>query len=302
LRAEVTVTRNDDGVLHLRLLVRSGSLAGERNMDGKSCTALAGAAAVTLVLLLHSTEPLTEDASAGPRSVDAAANGGNVATKTSSNTLTNASSAATTTEDTPARVAESALAAGEQQHASSKGSEASEQPKRRWHVLLQLPQIELGVGPLHQPSVGLAIAAGASFEHWRFLAKGSRWFGQHESASNADQQYGADIARTTLKLLTCRAVVLSWLELSPCLSLAVEHVSARGTGAHVGASTGTATWPSVGGGAQARAYATPWFNVFLGVDGQIQFSQPQLTVEEVGPVERLLPAAITTTLGSEWIF
>src|SRR6478752_9162620 len=72
-RAEVTITRKPDGALHLRLLVRSGSLAGERNMDGKSCKVLAGAAAVTLVLMLHSTDPSTESDSTG--SSAAASNG-----------------------------------------------------------------------------------------------------------------------------------------------------------------------------------------------------------------------------------
>jgi hypothetical protein len=298
LRAEVTITRKDDGGLHLRLLVRGGSLAGERNMDGKSCSALAGAAAVTLVLLLHSSEPLTEDAVVGPGSLDATANGGNAAT----NASTNESPDARATKQNPARPPESAHTAREQQHMSAKVSDAEQEPERRWHVLVQLPQIELGVGPLHQPSLGLAIAGGASFDRFRFLAKGSLWFKQHASASNAEQQYGADIERTTVTLLACRAVVLSWFELSPCMSLAIQHVSARGTGAHVGASQGTATWPAVGVGAQARAQIAAWFSLFFGVEGQIQMSQPQLTVDEIGPVERLLPAAIITTLGSEWIF
>jgi hypothetical protein len=292
LRAEVTITRKDEGGLHLRLLVRSGSLAGERNMDGKSCTALAGAAAVTLVLLLHSPGPLTEEALVGPGSLGAAANG--------SNATTNASSNATTTKEEPTRPAEPVQAALE--HTSATVSDADQQPERRWRVLLQVPQIELGVGPLHRSSLGLAVAAGASFDRWRFLVKGSLWLPQHATASNAEQQYGADVDRTTMTLLTCRAVVLSWFELAPCVSLAIQHMSARGTGAHVGTRSGTATWPAAGVGAQARADVAPWLNLFLGVDGQLQMSQPELRVDGIGPVERLLPAAITATVGSEWIF
>ena len=281
LHAEATITRNDDGGLHLRLLVRSGSLAGERNMDGKTCSGLAGAAAVTLVLLLNASEPLTEQDLAGANAADSATKGRDATAHAASNTA-------------PAIV--------ERQGPSSKASEADHQPQRRWHLLLQLPQIELGVGPLHQPSLGLAVAAGVSFDRWRFLAKGSRWFPQHSSANDAQQQYGADIDRTSATLLACRAAVLSWVELAPCMSLTLQHISARGTGAHIGARTGTVTWFAASVGAQGRARITPWFSLFLGLDGQIQMSQPLLSVDQIGPVERLLPAALITTLGSEWIF
>ncbi|HKO52081.1 MAG TPA: hypothetical protein VJV79_30435 [Polyangiaceae bacterium] len=294
LRAAATITHNDEGGWHLRLLVRSGSLAGERNMDGKSCTALAGAAAVALVLLLHSNEPLSEDASVRPTAVDAA--------KSANDPTTTAPSKATTAQRDSIRAPESASPELERPRSSASRTDTNQPPERRWRGLLQLPQVELGLGPLHQPSFGLAIGGGISIERWRFLAKGSLWFPQHASASNAEQQYGADVRRATATLLACRAVVRSWLELSPCLSLAIQHLSARGTGAHVGTRTGTATWPAVGLGAQARAPIAAWISVFLGIDAQIQFSQPLLAVDEIGPVERLLPAAITTTLGSEWIF
>lgn len=306
LRAEVTITHNDDGGLHLRLLIRSGSLAGERNMEGKSCTALAGAAAVTLVLLLHSSEPLTQDDLAG--SPEAVANGskattvaGNAATAATSNEATGNAISDHPVNEEPKRAAQTAPATAEQQHPPA-APEGARQSNRRWHVLLQAPQVELGFGPFHQPSLGFAIAAGVSFDRFRFLAKGSLWLSQHSSASNADQQYGAESERKTLTLLACRAITQSWFELSPCLSLAMQHLDARGTGAHVGPQTGTSTWFAVGGGAQGRAHVAPWLSLLLGVDAQLQLSQPLLSVDEIGPVERLLPAAITTTLGSEWIF
>lgn len=302
LRAEATITRNDDGGLHLRLLVRSGSLAGERNMDGKSCSALAGAAAVTLVLLLHSSEPLTENDLAGTSNTAPA--GGQ--SKSDASTNGAASNPAATdrsaTRQDPIRATPSAPTPPDQ-HPSRPAPGPDARPERRWHVLLQLPQVELGLGPLHQPSVGLAIAAGAALDRWRFLAKGSLWFSQHATASNADQQYGADIDRQAITLLTCRGVPLSsGFELSPCLSLAVQHLSARGTGVHVGPQTGTATWFAIGAGAQGRVNVAPWLRLVLGLDAQLQVAQPSLSVDEIGPVERLLPVALLTTLGPEWIF
>src|ERR1041384_482364 len=43
LHADATVTHNDDGGRHLHLLVRGGSLSGERNIGGKSCPGVVGA-------------------------------------------------------------------------------------------------------------------------------------------------------------------------------------------------------------------------------------------------------------------
>jgi len=305
-RAEVTITRKPDGALHLRLLVRSGSLAGERNMDGKSCKVLAGAAAVTLVLMLHSTDPSTESDSTG--SSAAASNGDKAPTTPASEAPTDS----TTTGDPAANAAakrDSARgtvvppAASDQRRSSLEVHDDERAHQRRWHLLLQFPQIEVGLGPLHQPSLGLAIAGGTAFDRWRFLAKGSFWFSQHTSAaSDTEQAYGADVDRTTATFLACRAVVLSWFELSPCVSLAIQHVSARGTGAHVGGRTGTATWFGIGAGGQARARIAPWLNLFLGLDAQLQMAQPLLSVDEIGPVERLLPVAVTAVLGSEWNF
>jgi hypothetical protein len=54
LQADGTITQSDDGRFHLKLVMRSGSLLGERNIDSKACADLAGAAAVTIALLMRS--------------------------------------------------------------------------------------------------------------------------------------------------------------------------------------------------------------------------------------------------------
>ncbi len=295
LRAEATVTRTGDDQLHLRLVVRSGNQVGERNIDGKSCDGLAGATAVALVLLLRSSEPLGKDALALNTSSGAAeANGGD--TKTASASPPRAAQA------TPPAAPPTPAAEAERQHTASAVSDAAARPERRWHVLLEFPQLALGVGPLRQPSVGGALAAGVSFEAWRFLARGSVWLPQHASTTSDGQQYGGDIDRTTASLLACRALLTSRLEIAPCVSLSVEHVSARGTGAHVAPHTDTATWAAVGVGALARFYVVPWLSLIVAIDAQVETSRPVLSLTDLGPVEQLLPAAATGTLGSEWIF
>src|SRR3954469_1241790 len=65
LRADAAITQPKDGLFRLRLEIRYGDLAAVRNIEGKSCKDLAGAAAVALALLLSSEEPLSQRDLAG---------------------------------------------------------------------------------------------------------------------------------------------------------------------------------------------------------------------------------------------
>jgi hypothetical protein len=310
LRAEATVTRNDDGGLHLRLAIHAGKLVGERNIDGKSCRDLASATAVNLVLLLNSPVPLAQndlawhtapnaetphDGSSHDDSVhnDAAHNsdaGGDSANKPSA------------AADSPTIPPKPASVAPEAQPTPAHAEHSESGPPRRWHVLLQLPLFALGIGPLRVPEPGIAAAGGVSFDRWRILAKGTAWFPRQASVTANFQQYGGDIDRATGTLQVCRALVSSPLEIAPCALVSLEHVSARGTGAHVAAHTAAATFLAAGLGVQARVYVTSWLSLNAGVDAQLETSTPQISIDGVGPVEELLPAAATGTLGSEWMF
>src|SRR5450432_2379999 len=75
LQADGTITQADDGRFHLRLLLRSGGLVGERNIDSRSCADLTRAAAVAIALLLHSDEPLSEGVLGGEHPPDGAREG-----------------------------------------------------------------------------------------------------------------------------------------------------------------------------------------------------------------------------------
>jgi hypothetical protein len=301
LHAEATITRQDDGELHLRLLIRAGNLVGERNIAGKSCKDLAGATAVHLVLLLNSTEPLSQKDLAGPPAPTRAATHDEAAhdesantTRASQSTPSNSTTAADATPK-PARV---------EPEASHAPPQASTEPPdtRRTRVFAELPMFALGVGPLGAPSTGVAAAGGATFDRWRFLAKGTAWLLQHKSTTIGFQDDGADIHRTTFTLEACRALVLSRLELAPCALVSLEHISARGTGAHIAARTARLTWFAGGLGVQARFYVTPWLALTASIDGQLETSRPELSLDGLGGVAHLFPAAATGTMGPEWIF
>jgi hypothetical protein len=305
LRAEAVITRKDEGGLHLRLLIHAGNLVGERNIDGKSCKDLASATAVNLVLLLNSATPLSQNDLAWHTAPSAEAAHDDTARdeasqdKSASSEPAAPTSAAPETAISPPKPA--AVAAAAQPTPARDASPESSSP-RRWHVLVQLPLFAFGIGPLRAPSAGLAGAGGASFERWRLLAKGVVWFSQHPSLSSDFQPYGGDIDHLTGTLQACRALALSLLEIAPCAVLSWEHVSARGSGAHIAARTAASNWLGVGLGVQARFYVMPWLSLNASVEGELETSSPQLSIGGVGAIEQLLPVAATGTVGPEWIF
>jgi len=293
LRAEATISRNDDDELHLRLVVHVGNETGERHLDGKSCKALAGATAVALVLLLRSSDPLSENPLAEAASTDTRANGGDANNAASGETQTDRGSQTKAPEPVtkPTQPARPPAAAA----AAVKG------PERRWRILLQFPQAALGIGPLRKPSFGLAAAGGLSFDRWRFLARGSYWFPQEVTTDNMKQQFSAEVRRASGSLLACRALSLSTLELAPCAKVTIEHVSARASGPHISATDAGATWIAAGFGAHARWHIVPWLALFAAIEAELEGSRPQFSLDEVGPFQRFLPAAVAGSIGTEWI-
>jgi hypothetical protein len=278
LRAEATVTRKEDGDLHLRLVLHAGEMVEERNISGRSCSALAGATAVAVALLFRSGTLQADD----------------------SHATTPVTSDTATTDKPKGEAGRSSDQAVPQPKAPNA---AHSDAARRWHVLAPLPMGLFSVGPLRGPSLGIAVAAGASVDQWRFLARGSAWLPEHASATNNDaRQYGADVRRSALTLSACRALTHSRLELAPCATFSLQHLSASGQGAHIAAHTARATWVAVGLGAQARLHLRSWLSLLLGAEAELQTSRPHLFVDGVGPVETLLPVAATLSAGPEWIF
>jgi len=257
LRAEATITPNEAGDWHLKLLIHAGDLVGERNLDGKSCDDLAGAAAVALTLLLTSDQPLSDGGQSG------------------------------------------SVVAPEPQAESHEAPPAAPARRARWHALIGFPLASVGLGLLPKPALGAAFAGGLSLEQWRWVMQERAWLSQTLSASGGE--VGAEVEHVDATLWTCRALGSTRLEAAPCFTLALQHVVARGSGAYVQPRTATATWLSVGLGVQARYAFTPWLNILAGIDGQIEVSRPQVAVDGWGKVGQLAPAALTITLGPEWI-
>lgn len=292
LRAEGTITRNATGDLHLRLIIRQDELVGERNLDGTSCSDLAGAASVALALLLRSPAPL------GPDDLTGSAEPGDTSPGDPP------AGAISVTSSLGDKRASSAPSAAPRASATSTGANggAAARTERGWRVLLQLPVLGLGLGPLHKPSYGLSLAAGASVGRWLGLAEGRAWLPQRTSAVQEAEQYHAELQRYAAGLRGGYAFLWSRFQLVPCVALSIEHLSARGGGPHIAAQTAKTTWLAVALGLQARVEMARWLNLVLGIDLQLQTSRPTIAIGGVGVIEQLLPFAANVTFGLEWIF
>jgi hypothetical protein len=299
LEAEGTVSQTDNGRFHLKLVMRSGGLVGERNLDSTSCADLAGAAAVTLALLMRSEAPLSERDLGGRETPNATPT---PASSAATSNTTPASPAATGTSDRvePEHPRSEQPEARPEASSNDRTQSPSRTSQRPWRMVIQAPVATLSLGPLPRPSWGVALGAGVSYESWRFLIQGAEWLRQNMPAKDIPG-YGADIDRATVTLRTCRAQRASVFELAPCVVLSLERVSARGTGAHVAPRSEQATLLGVGAGAQGRLYLARWFSLTVGVDAQIETSRPQLSIDGVGAVGQLGPAAFTVVVGPEWI-
>lgn len=287
VRADATIVRGRDDRLHLELVVHVGDLVGTRRIEGTSCEDLAGAAAVALALLLRSPTPLSEEdlgaSGAGGPSPDgsSAAEPGSAGERRGTEGGESASNAAPEPARPPLQ------------------SPTDRRP-RRWHGLLQAPLATVGVGPLPEPSFGLAAAAGASFARWRFLAEGTGWLGQRMTVRD-DPSIRADVHLVAAGLLTCWEAVRGRFGLAPCVVMTVEHLWARGTGPHVTPRTADATWIAPGLGGQAFWHPVPWFGLVGQVTAQIEASRPRIAIDGVGTLGRTQPASMALAIGLEWI-
>jgi hypothetical protein len=290
VEAEGNITQTDDGRFQLKLVIRSGGLVGERALESTSCEDLAGAAAVTLGLAMRSNEQQFEDAAGATEPIGPP-------------TLNGASGASESPDDTATKPEKPANAHDERETvpALPVGHHSEVTPRSDWHVLIQAPLVAVSVGPLPGMDFGLGWAAGASFGSWRAFIEGEKWLEQNVPAENFPE-YGADVDRSTLTVRACRALQLSpSLDVAPCLLLSVEHISARGTGEDIISRSQKATWVAPGAGAQGRLSVTSWLRVVATIDGRVEASRPQIAIDGLGTVDQLGPAALTVTVGPEWI-
>jgi hypothetical protein len=150
------------------------------------------------------------------------------------------------------------------------------------------------------PSYGFALGAGVSSDTWRFSLVVAEWLRQSLSAERFPG-YGAELDQQSASLALCRAIRLPPFEIAPCLTTTLERVVARGTGTHITARSESAIWLAPGAAVQGRLYLASWFSLLAVINGEVEASRPQISIDGIGKIGQLGPAALTVTVGPEWI-
>ena len=281
--------------------MRVRDLAGTRSIEANSCEDLAGAAAVELGLLLHSVEATP----APSRSVAQPPTFPPVRGSEPSSSRSDGTDKPPSQGTSDAGTKERAPNGGKSEGKTDVESEAKAQPaqvesRRRWHALVQAPALEVGVGPLPQPAVGIGFSLGLEYANWQLQLKGISWQRQSVPVPGFPG-YGTDVDRIGAAFWGCREFRSAWVGLSPCLTVGIERVSARGNGRNVVPSTQHATELPIGAGAQGRLYLASWIRLLVAVGGEIELFRPQISIKGVGSVYQFAPAALSAAVGLEWI-
>jgi hypothetical protein len=302
LSAEGKIVRTN-GRFSLTLVVRDGRELRKRVITADSCADLAGAAAITLALLLGvevsaAESPAVKDALSESAPQAGAPNEG----------------------ERSAGPSDETRRAQQSERRSNDGSKRSDEPAdrsvspdsaalgglstpRRWTLLLRAPILAADVGPLPSPAVGVGLGAGVGYESWRFLAAGHVYRGQtiHAMDPGAAFAAGADLERITVHLVTCRGWRSVPFEIAPCVGLAVERMTAHGFGQGVSPEQPSALWAAPNAGIVAHWYAAKSLALFAGATGYLELSRPRLVIEGLGEVRQLGPFAARISTGVEWI-
>lgn len=275
LQAAATITQRADGSFQLRLFVQKQGMVAERELVARSCSDLAGAAAVNLALLLEDPAPLTAAAPSPSPSPSPASDMTPSPEETANGQQ--ASVARALEQDAP--------------RAPDAGSGV--------RVLIQAPSVALALGPLPSPSLGFSLAASAWLDSWLISAGSTIWLAH--AATSTRPETSAELDRLSASVRVCRDFALGGIGLAPCLSVSAEHLRASGTGPYVRAANASATWLAAGAGVQVRYLLTPWLNVLCGADLKLQTARPRVSIEGIGPLAELGWLAAELSLGGEWI-
>lgn len=298
-----------EGRYRLTVTVRDGEAVRERTIVSESCVDLAGAAAVTLGLLLGNG-PGTSDAGvvAGAAGTTAAGEGSKPGSGAEGDASARASSAG-------AAGAKQGAAAGKPANdAASKDDDDSSTEHRegnpsdpssngaRLSVVVRVPLLTLDLARLPKPSVGIGGGIGARYAGWRFVATG-RILTDQTLWSETSPDVGSRVSRFSADVSTCRGFRSGSLELAPCLTLGLDHITARGTGPpNVTRHSQRSMAFLMGGAVAAHLYVTEWLAVFAGGGLAVATSNPRFVVEGLGEVAHAGPVQLSIGIGPEWIF
>jgi hypothetical protein len=318
LRAEGTIVRVD-GRFRLTLVVRDGSVARKRTIESEACADLAGAAAVTLGLLLQK-EPAARrealEAQAGEtrdRDEDTRETDGETARSSDGRRDTrdaegsrDAKPPAATPAKTPRDAARPPDAAKPNED-EEKPSDEDETPgdgvasERRWRMVLVAPLGTLDLGSLPKPVGGIGAGLGVRYDAWR-VAAAVRTLASQTLRADALTGFSARAEVVSAELAACRGFRASRVELAPCAVVTLDWITARGLGPGVSSRAGRSKGLVLGAGAAGHLHLFDWLALVATASVGIQTSRARLVIDGLGEVGRIGPARLSLGVGAEWIF
>jgi hypothetical protein len=282
------------GRYRLTLLVRSDGDVRKRVIDSENCADLAGAAAVTVALLLGVDMSSIEQATDGGQGGTSGVAGAGAGASGQAGSNENAPDARKQAEATPKPPAS--------QETPVPPPEVTSPPNGSGvAAILRVPIAAADLGPMPRPAFGVGLGAGMRYDAWRIIVAGRLSLKQTIDAPDSGGAFGAELQRMTGDLTFCHGFRYDRFEVAPCAGISLEYLTARGFGEDVIPSSERAFWPAPSAGGVAHWYALESLAIFFGVTGYIEVSRPRIVIDGLGEVARLAPAAIGATFGAEWI-
>lgn len=302
LSADGRITRTN-GRFSLTLSLRDGRQHRKRVITSDSCADLAGAAAITLALLLG-----VDTGAADPSALHGDARGQTATQEGEPEKGDRKDGASAARAEQPSergtKDRENRSEAPERGPVPADTATTPSDPSvRRWNVFIRAPILAADLGPLPDPSVGVGLGGGIGYASWRFLVTGHLYRGQSVTATEPGATYGAgaDLERITGHLGICRGWRSIYFEVAPCVGMTLEHATASGFGQGVSPATQTALWVAPSAGALLHWYAMKSLALFVGVQGDLELSRPRIVIDALGEVRQLGPVSARIMTGMEWI-
>jgi hypothetical protein len=162
--------------------------------------------------------------------------------------------------------------------------------------------VHLDIGRLPKPSLGFGGGVGFRYDAWRLGVSGRMLFDQTLWSNLASPDAGAEVKRAVVEAWICRGFWGNALEVSPCLSVGLDHLTTRGTGTDVKPQSAKGDSAVIGAAVVGHYSLAPWLALAATVGLGVETSRPRLQITSLGEVQQLGPILFSLGLGPEWIF
>ena len=300
--------------LTLNLRSNGSRLGKSRSLESESCDSLAGAAAVTVAMLVRSDSPASTASSSTPGGPTAPRSAEPHAAASSSAPTASAANAASPRSEREAASAPQGPTSGTSSPPQSAPPHAdvtvartapdavtatapSRQQEGSWHPLIHAPVLGIDGSVLPSWSYGFGVGLGIRRGLFDIVLDGR--FSLPQSASLGD--YASSFDRRGATVTGCYEWRSGPIGVAPCFSLLVDDVTARGAGPYVTSSSDDVAWVSAGLAIRARWSLGAHAALFVSPGLVLAASRPTFVINGFGQVYQVPLTAFATSFGCEWI-